>query len=586
MWSMMVSGALRPRRRPRLTLPGLRGLRHPGSRPPGPRAGGPAAAADGPGGDGRVRDLVVTPSAYGRRMGTQNRQRRAAKAAKAQQRAKQRTGRGDQRRPVAQGTGPTGPAAPTRAWRPRPGACCTWPRPSRTRSAATLALDGCAEADPALVDRQAEGELLVGVAVLWDNGWQPAELVRQGRRVDGRVGRLRRRRRSPPTTSIVRRRRCTPAGPPSSHRSSCPPSRPPRAGWPTFARREGLDRRALVGLVVVAPSASLSRAPRLHTIIPPPGASVRSILDADPSVDDPVLVKVRALLAQAESTTFEAEAETFTAKAQELMARHAIDAAMLWASDVARRAADDHPAADRRSVRRHQVAAAAVRGRRTRGAPRCGTASNALSTVVGFASDVASTEMLFTSLLVQSQAALRAEGAKAGPGSRARSRNFRSSFLLSFSPSHRPAAGRDHRRRSSRRPKPRPRPGTGESLLPVLASARRRRAGHRGRAVRRAQLVGRPGRRRCRRVGPRPPGRRPGQAQRRRPRRRHGPAPLVRSRSGHRSPVRPGSGPRAAQAGASAVTERRVASADRPARRLARRPSASSSAISGALCSR
>ena len=37
----------------------------------------------------------------------------------------------------------------------------------------------------------------------------------------------------------------------------------------------------------------------------------------------------RALLAQAESTTFEAEAESFTAKAQQLMARHAIDAAMV-----------------------------------------------------------------------------------------------------------------------------------------------------------------------------------------------------------------------------------------------------------------
>ena len=52
--------------------------------------------------------------------------------------------------------------------------------------------------------------------------------------------------------------------------------------------------------------------------------------------------------------------------------------------------------------------------------------------VVGFASDVAAAELLFTSLLVQSQAALQAEGAKAAPGAHARSRSFRSSFLLSF----------------------------------------------------------------------------------------------------------------------------------------------------------
>lgn len=46
--------------------------------------------------------------------------------------------------------------------------------------------------------------------------------------------------------------------------------------------------------------------------------------------------------------------------------------------------------------------------------------------------DVAATEALFTSLLVQSHAALRSEAAKAPPGSRTRSRSFRSSFLLSF----------------------------------------------------------------------------------------------------------------------------------------------------------
>jgi hypothetical protein len=46
---------------------------------------------------------------------------------------------------------------------------------------------------------------------------------------------------------------------------------------------------------------------------------------------------------------------------------------------------------------------------------------------------VAATELLFTSLLVQSQAALQAEGAKAAPGAHTRSRSFRSSFLLGFS---------------------------------------------------------------------------------------------------------------------------------------------------------
>ncbi|HVE17931.1 MAG TPA: hypothetical protein VNB52_02550, partial [Ilumatobacteraceae bacterium] len=56
----------------------------------------------------------------------------------------------------------------------------------------------------------------------------------------------------------------------------------------------------------------------------------------------------------------------------------------------------------------------------------------AMSSIVGFASDVAAAEALFTSLLVQSHAALRSEAAKAPPGGRARSRSFRSSFLMSF----------------------------------------------------------------------------------------------------------------------------------------------------------
>ncbi len=55
-------------------------------------------------------------------------------------------------------------------------------------------------------------------------------------------------------------------------------------------------------------------------------------IDADSRIDGKVLARIRALLAKAESTTFEEEAHAFTAKAQELMTRHAIDVAMLGAS--------------------------------------------------------------------------------------------------------------------------------------------------------------------------------------------------------------------------------------------------------------
>lgn len=52
--------------------------------------------------------------------------------------------------------------------------------------------------------------------------------------------------------------------------------------------------------------------------------------------DDAVLNKIRALLNKAESTKFPAEAEAFAAKAEELMMRHAIDAAMLADADPAK----------------------------------------------------------------------------------------------------------------------------------------------------------------------------------------------------------------------------------------------------------
>src|SRR5205807_2396905 len=55
----------------------------------------------------------------------------------------------------------------------------------------------------------------------------------------------------------------------------------------------------------------------------PPGYGLRADADAR------ILERVRALLAKAESTTFPEEAEALSAKAQELMARYAIDRALL-----------------------------------------------------------------------------------------------------------------------------------------------------------------------------------------------------------------------------------------------------------------
>ena len=293
-----------------------------------------------------------------------------------------------------------------------------------------VAVAELALADATLVDREAEGSLLNAVVTMWEHGWQPSELVRQARRTDARAGRL------------------AAAAVAADHSMRDPATLHPRwaaqigsldlpvaagaTGWVgQFGQREWLVRTELVTAVVTT-LVALLRAGALHTILPPPGsASTWSSAMGDAAPDDPVLVKVRALLAQAESTTFEAEAEAFTAKAQELMARHAIDVALLWSASArderptSIRVTIDDPYADIKSLLLQHVA----------GHSRCRAvwdAEHGLSTVVGFASDVAAAELLFTSLLVQSQSALRAERAKAGPGARTRSRRFRSSFLFAF----------------------------------------------------------------------------------------------------------------------------------------------------------
>ena len=68
----------------------------------------------------------------------------------------------------------------------------------------------------------------------------------------------------------------------------------------------------------------------LEAFLPLPGAASPHVPRAAP-VDDKLLLRVRQMLAKAESTTYEAEAEAFTAAAQQLMARPSIDEAMLSA---------------------------------------------------------------------------------------------------------------------------------------------------------------------------------------------------------------------------------------------------------------
>jgi hypothetical protein len=356
-------------------------------------------------------------------MGTNNRQRRAAKV---KRRARATTRRSPPPREEQRFDSQFGTRDEARALLRRAAEALTRDQAIDAREA----MRALAEIDPHVVERESEAALLSVVGALWQRGWQPSELIRLARRTDAAVGLL-------AITAVAADHALRVASTMSPAwaeqiRGLALPKIPSNTGWVSVvAVREGLDRLGLI-LLVVRLLAVLVAAGPLPTIICPPGAQPDD-RTRDPlrGVDDSVLVKVRALLAQAESTPFEAEAEAFTAKAQELMARHAIDGALLWARSardeppITIRLPLDDPYADIKSLLLQSVAHHS----------RCKSVYHpryALSSIVGFASDVASAEALFTSLLVQSHAALRSEAASALPGGRARSRSFRSSFLMSF----------------------------------------------------------------------------------------------------------------------------------------------------------
>lgn len=153
-------------------------------------------------------------------------------------------------------------------------------------------------------------------------------------------------------------------------------------------------------------------------------------------VDDRRLATIRSLLAKAEATEFPEEAEAFFNKASELIARFAIDEAVLWASSPSSR---EQPDEIRLVVHSPYVTQKAVLVGRVAGAHGCrairfgsGSASGGeVVAVVGFPTDLRWVETLVTSLLIQLTAAMLA-GSPPGMSS-AQSAGWRRSFIIGFS---------------------------------------------------------------------------------------------------------------------------------------------------------
>lgn len=400
--------------------------------------------------------MTVTGIGYRALMGKNNKVRRAAKAkskaqakAKAQEKARRRErmngrgGSGGHAGPGGEG-GPFGDSyredleglaygllhdASWFQYQESNGVGC-----DETAREATLAHLG--RVAPAVLTKAGERAILSRLGQLWDSGWQPAEVLRQARLSGKRAV----------TTRLVGHGI---AGDDSRRRAVTMDIRwiaqleamdlPDADGKPGWIRRwtrsERLDavavRETLVDVL------SVMWLPPVEMLIPPPGSkgaaqSGRTLRDATTSERDPLLERIRALLAKAESTNFEQEAMAFTTKAQELITRHAIDSAML--ADAEGTAGEepsiirvplDPPYWDAKGLMLQIVA------ERTRCRALMMSGLN-MSRVVGYPADLEAVEMLFTSLLIQAQTALVQAGRSAPPGTRTRSTSYRSTFLVAY----------------------------------------------------------------------------------------------------------------------------------------------------------
>ncbi len=194
-----------------------------------------------------------------------------------------------------------------------------------------------------------------------------------------------------------------------------------RPYWAQFVRRHGASvSRAWRAASFFA--LTVKGAPDLPLLEAPPDRP--GWTNGDPTADDGVLARVRALLAKAESTEFEHEAEALSAKAQELITRHAIDVALLAGEvDVpgGHRIYVDPPYAKAKFLLLAQIAAA--------NGCRCAWHDpRKTATLIGHRSDIWSVELLFTSLLLQGTTAVVAAGPQHDGFGGSTTRSWRNAF--------------------------------------------------------------------------------------------------------------------------------------------------------------
>jgi hypothetical protein len=282
-----------------------------------------------------------------------------------------------------------------------------------------------------VVNRALLASVLRDVEHAWRRGWQPAELVRVARReYTTRHGRLMvdaiaAQMRGYPTATVDRRWQSQLA------------ALDAQVWWEhddhyvtVWGERHGLDRAAVI-VAMIEVLHLLATLPAIEAVGPVPGDARPATVTGSADLDQRMLDRVRALLAKAESTDFPEEADAFTAKAQELMARHRIDHALLVATTgerdqpVTRRVSIDNPYEAPKTLLLQVVAEA--NSCRAVWMKRFG-----FTTIVGFPTDLDSTELLFTSLLVQATRAMTQAKPSTDKYGRNTTRSFRQSFLTAY----------------------------------------------------------------------------------------------------------------------------------------------------------
>ncbi|CAL9541634.1 DUF2786 domain-containing protein [Streptomyces sp. enrichment culture] len=276
-------------------------------------------------------------------------------------------------------------------------------------AASLLAADPAADAELAR-----RGEEFVAAA--WRRGWQPADLVRIVRReLDAAHVRL--------AAALIRAR--APHDPPRGPRWAAQldalpdEAAPPRTDRFSHATAVLELYRLLLRLPALEPPSAEGA----------PGRAAGRGREGRP--ESRALARIRALLAKAEATGYPEEAEALSAKAQELMARHSVDEALLSAHAPS----PDAPGACRIGVDAPYEQAKAVLLDAVADANHCRAVWNepfGFSTVVGFEADLEAVELLYTSLLVQAEAAMTKAEAAQRAGGRGRTKTFRQSFLAAY----------------------------------------------------------------------------------------------------------------------------------------------------------